>query len=149
MIPKTWLTNPSDFMSQFQCSLLWNTIYIVHRQKMNTDCENKLAFVIQSNEHFLFPLSSLLIRQSRSLLLCRTVLVKTYCQSHFHFLNDEMFEKCAWPFSSGQTKVLATLVLILLGVVIFFHPILFGRSVGKTSRAGETFAISIITCLQS
>jgi len=61
--------------------------------------------------------------------------VKTYCQSHFHFLNDEMFEKCAWPFSSGQTKVLATLVLILLGVVIFFHPILFGRSVGKTSRA--------------
>ena len=96
--------------------------------------------------HFLFPLSSLLIRQSRSLLLCRTVLVKTYCQSHFHFLNDEMFEKCAWPFSSKQTKVLATLVLILLGIVIFFHPIFFGRSVGKTSRAGGNFAISIITC---
>ena len=69
LILNTWPTNPSDFMSQFQCSLLWNTIYIVHRQKMNTDCENKLAFVIQSNEHFLFPLSSLLIRQSRSLLL--------------------------------------------------------------------------------
>ena len=57
-----------------------------------------------------------------------------------------MFEKCAWPFSSKQTKVLATLVLILLGIVIFFHPIFFGRSVGKTSRAGDTFAISIITC---
>ena len=69
---------------------------------------------------------------------------KTYCQSHF--LNDEMFEKCAWPFSSKQTKVLATLVLILLGIVIFFHPIFFGRSVGKTSRAGETFAISLTTC---
>ena len=140
LIPKTWLTNPSHepvsmFAFMKYCIILW--LY---------DCENKSAFVIQSNEHFLFPLSSLLIRQSRSLLLCRTVLVKTYCQPHFHFLNDEMFDKCAWPFSSGQTKVLATLVLILLGVVIFFHPILFGRSVGKTSRAGETFAISLITC---
>ena len=68
LIPKTWLTNPSDFMSQFQCLLLWNTVFILWLY----DCENKLAFVIQSNEHFLFPLSSSLIRQSRSLLLCRT-----------------------------------------------------------------------------
>ena len=136
LIPKTWLTNPSDEpVSMF--AYLWNTVFILWLY----GCENKLAFVIQSNEHFLFPLSSLLIRQSRSLLLCCTVLVKTYCQSHFHFLNDEMFKKCTWPFSSGQTKVLATLVLILLGVVIFFHPIIFGRSVGKTT--GDTFANSM------
>ena len=66
LIPKTWLTNPSHepvsmFAFMKYCIILW--LY---------DCENKSAFVIQSNEHFLFPLSSLLIRQSRSLLLCRT-----------------------------------------------------------------------------
>ena len=39
LIPKTWLTNPSDFMSQFQCLLLWHTVFILWLY----DSENKLT----------------------------------------------------------------------------------------------------------
>ena len=108
LILNTWPTNPSDFMSQFQCSLLWNTIYIVHRQKMNRDCENKLAFVIQSNEHFLFPLSSLLIRQSRSLLLYVSYLWKQNLLSVSLSLSERwnVWEMCVaffiWPDKSAS-----------------------------------------------
>ena len=34
-----------------------------------------------------------------------------------------IFGKCVWPFTAAKTKVLVVLLLLIVGLVLFFSPI--------------------------